>query len=151
MRKPNNFKKTQISNRRYHNLYWGLHKELKSNGIKIYHSNRMRAGHMGLSFIESDEIIMNSDLAGTFLGLIILLHEYRHNEQYKNGLFSDYFNSSNFTSNGQCKLDKEIVFQAEWDCYSYAQRRLKQMGVFKRSKLFNKEEIQKTVEEMYLA
>jgi len=134
MRKPKNFNRSKKS--KFHKVYWEVCRQLDERGIKVYHKE-MR-DYLGLCYYKQDKIVMNSITSGTKLGLINLLHEYRHLQHFRRELYFAYYHPY------YQKPTLSTIHRAEWNCYVFAKSALKKlMGYPVKSKYFDKQWIKK--------
>lgn len=127
MRRPNNFQNSKKS--KYHKTYWNLINKLNKKGIKVFH--RPMKKYYGLCFFWKNTIDIASHISGTKFGLMVLLHEYSHCLHQKNRRYYGYY-----YSNGN--YNPKLACRAEWNCWKFAENKLKGMGMNTNHKYLNK-------------
>lgn len=107
-------------------FYSSIVQEIKSKGVKVIHKELPDHGEYDANnnIIRIDKILKN-----TFLGCIILYHEYHHALDFRNDRNKRFY----YTNMAKSTMDRdkkiEIIWKVEWGCFNYALNRLKKYGV----------------------
>lgn len=108
-------------------IYDEVLRDIKERGIKVYH-RRQASGTGGTYCPITTNIEIDPHFRGTKNGVFILLHEYSHWRQHRNGEFKWFFSSSGSEPMTEKKMEE--IFIAEKDASTQALRLLKQYGIF---------------------
>lgn len=126
-------------NSKYHKLYWYYVYHIKKQGVKVCHRNLKQCWasfkNEGLS------ITIDSKVAGTLLGILILLHEYKHYLHYKNKQHLYFYRNAKFR-----EKDIPLIWRVEWDCFQFVRIKLKKdLGYLPRHRFIDKKYVKNNI------
>lgn len=130
-------------NMKHAKLYRWIIEDIKDRyGIKIIH--RKLKDSFGTYDTDKKIIVVDSEIRDTVFGMWVMFHECQHVIDYREGLYTDFYNRVLYGEIEGLNV-KKIVWEAEWHCCSVAIRNLKKLGIDNHNQFCNKNWVKKVV------
>jgi len=119
--------------------YNSILRHIKERGIRVFH-RQMKNGVGGLFDCRQTIITIDKESRETWAGCYLLLHEYYHSQQYRDGKFLLFFE----TILEDTEYNRKMVLEAEFGAVNGAVSLLKQWGIkYTTNEIENPEEAKK--------